>query len=110
MAWSQSGATVATAFNVARRVSATSSSRFSTRIAARTCVESVRCCPRALSRPSARQQAVPEFAQDRKVEPWIRQVETQQILPVDARADCLSRLAIGEVLAELHDRHQRQPP
>ena len=34
---------------------------------------------------TCRQQAVPEFAQDRKVETWISQLETQQILPVDAR-------------------------
>ena len=36
--------------------------------------------------------------QDRKVEARIRQFETQQILPVDARADRLRGLAIGEVL------------
>ena len=59
---------------------------------------------------AARQQAVPKFTQDRKVKPRIRQLETQQILPVDARADRLRRLAIGEVLPKLHDRHQRQPP
>src|SRR6266852_7775460 len=58
----------------------------------------------------ARQQAVPELAQDRKVETRIRQVETQQILPVNACADRLRRLAIGEVLPKLHDRHQREPP
>ena len=34
---------------------------------------------------TACQQSVPKFTQDRKVEPRIRQVETQQILPVDAR-------------------------
>ena len=55
--WSQSGATVATALSAARRVSATSSSRFSTRMAASTCVESVRCWPRALSQPRARQRS-----------------------------------------------------
>src|SRR5947208_11338550 len=57
-----------------------------------------------------RQQAVPEFAQHRKVETRIRQLQTQQILPVDARADGLRRLTIGESLPKLHDRHQRQPP
>src|SRR5262249_44974351 len=36
--------------------------------------------------------------------------ETQQILPVDARADRLRRLAIREVFPKLHDRYQRQPP
>src|SRR4029434_2360141 len=56
------------------------------------------------------QETVPEFTQDRKVETRVRQLETQQILPVDARADRLRRLAIGEVLPKLQDRHQRQPP
>ena len=37
---SHAGATVATALSAARRVSATSSSRFNTRMAANTCVES----------------------------------------------------------------------
>ena len=59
---------------------------------------------------AARQQSVPEFAQHRKVKARIRQLEAQQILPVDARADRLRRLAICEVLPKLHDRHQRQPP
>ena len=34
---------------------------------------------------AARQQAVPEFAQGRKVEPRIGELETQEILPVDTR-------------------------
>src|SRR5437016_4707266 len=59
---------------------------------------------------AAGEQAVPEFAQHRKVETRIAQVETQQILPVNAGADGLRRLAIGEVLAELHDRYQCEPP
>jgi len=45
-----------------------------------------------------RQQAVPEFAQHRKVESRVSQLETQQILPVDARAHGLRRLAICQVL------------
>ena len=36
---------------------------------------------------AARQQAVPEFAQGRKVEPRIGELETQEILPVDTRPD-----------------------
>ena len=54
---------------------------------------------------AAREQALPEGTQHRKVEARIRQLETQQILPVDACADRLGRLAIGEVLPKLHDRH-----
>ena len=95
-------------------------------MAASTCVESVRCWPAGLEQAqgaaalqqlveeelfgAARQQAVPEFTQHRKVEARIGQLETQQILPVDARADGLGRLAIGQVFPKLHDRHQRQPP
>jgi hypothetical protein len=45
---------VASSFRAARSVSATNSSRLSTRMAARTCVESVRGCPRALRDPKAR--------------------------------------------------------
>ena len=56
---------------------------------------------------AACQQAVPEFAQDRKVEPRIGQVKTQQILPVNTRPDCLCRLAIREVFPKLHERHER---
>jgi hypothetical protein len=56
---------------------------------------------------TAGQQAVPEFAQDRKVEPRIGQFETQQILPVDTRPDGLCRLAIREIFPKLHDRHER---
>jgi hypothetical protein len=38
------------------------------------------------------------------------QLETQQILSVDARTDSLGRLAISQIFAKLHDCHQRQPP
>jgi hypothetical protein len=54
---------------------------------------------------AASQEAVAKFTQDRKVESRIRQLKTQQILPVDARADRLSRLAIRQGLPKLHDRH-----
>jgi hypothetical protein len=56
---------------------------------------------------TAGQQAVPEFAQDRKVEPRIGQFETQQILPVDTRPEGLCRLAIREVFPKLQERHER---
>jgi len=59
---------------------------------------------------TARQQTVAELAQDRKVASRIRQVETQQIFPVDARADGLRRLTVRQVLPKLHDGHQREPP
>src|SRR5215468_2518857 len=59
---------------------------------------------------AASEEAIAEFTQDRKIESRIRQLETQQILPVDARADRLSRLTIRQILPKLHDRHQRQTP
>src|SRR5205085_11872070 len=59
---------------------------------------------------AASEEAIAEFTQDRKVESRIRQLETQQILPVDARADRLRRLAIRQMLPKLPNRHQRQPP
>jgi hypothetical protein len=59
---------------------------------------------------TAHEQAVPEGTQHGKVETRVRQLETQQILPVDARADRLGRLAIRQVFPKLHDGHQRQPP
>src|SRR5262249_6390301 len=46
----------------------------------------------------------------RKVESRIRQLEAQQILPINARADRLRGLAIREVLPKRHDGHQRQAP
>ena len=49
---SQSGTAAARASSAARTVSPASSSRFRPRIAASTCVESVRCRPPALTRPS----------------------------------------------------------
>src|SRR5262249_17273245 len=51
-----------------------------------------------------------KFTQHRKVKTRIRQLETQEILPINARADCLCCLAIGQVFAELHDRDQREAP
>src|SRR5262249_8070607 len=59
---------------------------------------------------AAGQQAVPECTEHGKVEPRVRQLQTQQVLPVDAGADCLRRLAISEMLPKLHDGYQREPP
>ena len=50
---SQSGCAAASASTAARTASPASSSRFSAATAATTCVESVRCFPPALTRPSA---------------------------------------------------------
>ena len=110
---------MATALSAARRVSATSSSRFSTRMAASTCVESVRCCSAGLEPAhgaaaleqlvqhelfgTAGQEAVAKFAEHGKVKAGIRQREPEQIFPVNTSPHCLGGLAIGEIFAELHD-------
>src|SRR4051794_21673942 len=114
------------AFSAARRVSASSSTRFRSRTAASTCVLSVRCRPRALSSPPSRaasrmrpsrplpgpvlEQSAPELAQDAVVEAGVGQIERQQVLPADPATDRLGRLAVAQPLAELHERDQRQPP
>ena len=59
---------------------------------------------------TAGQEPVATFTQDRKVEARVRQLETQEIRPVDARPDGLHRLAIRQVFPKWQERHQRQPP
>lgn len=51
--WVHPGSAVASSFNAARIVSPRSSRRFSSRMAAKTWVESVRWRPRALTRPTS---------------------------------------------------------
>jgi hypothetical protein len=45
-----------------------------------------------------------------EVEPGISQFEPQRVLPVDSRTDSIGGLPITEVLEELEDRDQSQPP
>ena len=86
----------------------------------------MRCRPRALSSPRAWQrveqlvqqallgaaleQARAELAQHRVVEAGVGQLQPEQVLPVDPRPHRLGRPPIGQVLTELQDGHQRQPP
>jgi hypothetical protein len=56
------------------------------------------------------QQTVPELAEHGKVEPRISQLQTEQVLPVDARPHRLSRLAVREVLPKLHQGDQGEAP
>ena len=106
-------------------VSPTRSSRLSTRTAARTWVESVRCRPRSRIRPSslasvqegvqeplfglAVDQAGAELAEHGVIEAGIGQFQAQGVLPVDAAADGVGGLAIGEALDVLEDGGQGQP-
>ena len=56
------------------------------------------------------QQARPELAQDAVIEARVGQVQGQKVLPVNPCPHRLCGLPVGQVLAELHQRDQRQPP
>jgi hypothetical protein len=51
-----------------------------------------------------------ELAEDREVEAGVVQLQAQEVLPVDAGADGVGGLAIGEPLGVLEGRDQRQSP
>lgn len=61
-----------------------------------------------LRRPG--QQAAATFAEDRRIKAGIRELQARCILPVDATAHGISRLAIGEPFGELEEGDERQPP
>jgi hypothetical protein len=54
-------------------------------------------------------QAGAELAQDGVIEAGIGQFQAKRVLPIDAAADGVGGLAIGEALDVLEDRGQRQP-
>ena len=54
--------------------------------------------------------AGPELGEHAEVEPGISQLEPQRVLPVDPGPDSVGGLPIAEVLEELEDRDQSQPP
>jgi len=51
-----------------------------------------------------------ELAENRSVKARIGQFQPQQVLPVDATVDSLGCPPVGQVLGELEQGHQRQPP
>jgi hypothetical protein len=51
-----------------------------------------------------------ELAQHRVVEAGVGELEAQEVLPVDARPHRFGRPPVGQVLAELQEGDQRQPP
>ncbi len=53
-----------------------------------------------------REQPSAKLTQDRVVEAHVREVEREQVLPVDPGADGVGRLAIGERFHELQEGHQ----
>ena len=56
------------------------------------------------------QKTVSELAEHAEVKARVRQLEAEQVLPVDPRPDRLSGLPIAQALAELHQRDQGQAP
>src|SRR4051794_1034031 len=88
---------------------------------ARTWVESVRCLVRAWTRPrslqvpsiaSSNSRSAPpatELAQDREVKSRVGQLQAQGVLPVDAAADGVGGLAVGEALDVLEDGSDGEP-
>jgi hypothetical protein len=44
------------------------------------------------------------------IKAWVRQVQAQEIFPINPGADGLSGLPIREVLAKLHHRYQGKAP
>jgi hypothetical protein len=56
------------------------------------------------------EQAGAELAEHGVVEPRVGQLETKQILPIDPAADRVGGPAVGEILPELNDGDQGQPP
>jgi hypothetical protein len=59
--------------------------------------------------PVALGKTVPELAEYRVIEPGLRQLHPQPVLPIDPARHGPSRLPIGQVLRVLQHRHQRQP-
>jgi hypothetical protein len=59
---------------------------------------------------TAVEEAGAELAEHGGVEPRVGQLEAEQVLPVDADADGVRRRTVGEVLAELQDGDQGEPP
>ena len=57
----------------------------------------------------ARDQAGAELAQDGVIEAGVGQFQAEGVLPVDAAADGVGGLAIGQALDVLEDRGQREP-
>ena len=52
-------------------------------------------------------QPLSKFREDAKVKPGVGQLQTQQILPVNATAHGIGRLAVGEIFGEWQQRHHR---
>jgi hypothetical protein len=56
------------------------------------------------------EQPGPELGQDAVVEAWVGELQAEGILPVDAASHGVGGLPIGEVLHELENGNESQPP
>ena len=56
------------------------------------------------------QQPIAELAQYAAIKAWVGQVKRQQVLPVDPSTHGFRCLPVAQPFAELHERHQREPP
>jgi hypothetical protein len=56
------------------------------------------------------EEAVSELDEDARVEAGISEVEPEEVLPIDPGAGGLGSLPVGEVLAELEDGDEGEPP
>jgi hypothetical protein len=82
------------------------SPRFDEATVAAPCEEPVK--QERFRRPS--QQVAATCAEDRRIEPGVRELQAQDIFPVDTAAYAVGRLAIRQPSSELQQRHQHQPP
>jgi hypothetical protein len=55
-------------------------------------------------------QARAKLAQDRAITPRVGQLQVEGVFPVQAPPDGFCRLAVGQALGKLHNRHQGQAP
>ena len=62
-----------------------------------------------LRRPAG-QETLAELTEHREVEALIAQIQAQGVLPIDSTADSVGSLAVGQVLCELQDRDEHEPP
>ncbi len=56
------------------------------------------------------EQPLAKIVQQGEVEPWVGQVEAQDIFPIHAAADRIGRLTVGEPFDVLHHHDQGQTP
>jgi hypothetical protein len=56
------------------------------------------------------EQALPKIMQEREVESWVSQLQTQGVLPVHAAAHGIGRLAVSKPFHILHDGRHGQAP